>query len=393
MITVVGGVYQERCVTPDWRQLFGSGGRAATALASFGGVRLHTYVGAPDLRALRALGAAVGFELVPTEISESIGFFYLHPLSVPVITPQAIRQREALSVEGETILRFGMLEGDALVRGQRVIYDPQSAHGPRSFGANGSQAESLAIVLNRHELELLTGKPNLEPAARDLLTSEGADVVVVKSGSRGATVVESDGSVHRVPAFHAEVVFSIGSGDIFAAAFAAYWGLERLRATEAAELASRATARYCESRSAVVPPSSDVRSWTMVPASFREGRVYLAGPFFSMGERWLVEEARAALISSGLQVFSPLHDVGPGPAKEVAPKDLAELSRCDRLLALGDGADTGTVFEVGYARSRDMPVVFFTTTLPEESLKMIVGSDCLVVDDFCTAIYRTGWLA
>lgn len=392
MITVVGGAYQERCVTPDWHQFYGSGGRAAAALAPFGDVRLHSYVSARDLRALRTLGTAVGFELVPTETSESIGFFYFHPLSVPVITPQAVPRQEALSVTGETVLRFGMLEGDAIVRGQRVIYDPQSAHEPQAFRANGSQAESLAIVLNRHELELLTGKRDLESAALDLLASERADVVVVKGGGRGAVVVEHGGAVHRVPAFRAEVVFSIGSGDIFAAAFAAYWGVERLKAPEAAELASRVTARYCESRSAVVPPSSEVRSWTMAPASFRDGRVYLAGPFFSMGERWLVEEARAALISSGLEVFSPLHDVGPGPAQEVAPKDLAELSCCDRMLALGDGADTGTIFEVGYARARDMPVVFFATTLPEESLKMVVGSDCIVVDDFCTAIYRTGWL-
>lgn len=393
MIAVVGGVYQERCVAPSWNQLFGSGGRAAVALASSSEVTLHAYVGAGDIRALDALAGAIGFERAITETSATPGFFYQHPLSVPIITPQAIRQHEPLVVEGDTILRFGMLEGDAVVRGRRVVYDPQSPHAPQSFRANGSDAEALAIVLNRQEVELLTGKADVQAAAVDLLSRERADVVVVKSGSRGAVVAAADGSVIRVPAFRTEFVFGIGSGDVFAAAFAAYWGAENLAAGDAAELSSRVTARYCESRSAVVPPSSEVRTWSMASASFREGKVYLAAPFFSMGERWLVEEARAALISAGLQVFSPLHDVGPGPAEDVAPKDLAGLADCDRMLALGDGADTGTIFEVGYARARDMPVVFFATTLREEALKMIAGSECIVVDDFCTAIYRTGWLS
>lgn len=392
MIAVAGGVYQERCIAPDWHQLYGSGGRAAAALTSFGSVELHTYIGSPDARSLFALAAAVGFKVLPSETSETVGFFYFHPLSVPVINPTRVPSAAPLVVDGETILRFGMLEGDAVVHGRRVVYDPQSAHAPQPFGANGSRADSLAIVLNRQELALLTGDPNLESAAAELLRRERADVVVVKSGSRGAVVAQADGSVTRVPAFQADFVFSIGSGDIFAAAFTAYWGVDGLSALAAAELASRVVARYCESRSASVPPAAEAREWAMAPAIFRPGKVYLAGPFFSMGERWLVEEARAALLSAGLEVFSPLHDVGTGPAEEVAPRDLAGLADCDRMLALADGADTGTVFEIGYARARGVPVVVFATTLSTEGLKMIVGSECIVIDDFCTAIYRTGWL-
>ena len=393
MIAVVGGVYHERCITPDWHQLYGSGGRAAAALSGFTQVKLHSYLGGVDLRSLRALAAATGFEFATTEIPETVGFLYFHPLSVPFISPTTIRSGPDLAVEAETVLRFGMLEGDAVVRGSRVVYDPQSANAPKSFRANGSTADSLAIVLNRRELELLVGDPNPETAAAALLIAERADTVVVKSGSRGALVVQADGLITQVPAYQTDFVFSIGSGDIFAAAFAAYWGLDGLSATVAADLSSRVVARYCESRSAAIPSAEEAKAWPIAPATFRTGRVYLAGPFFSMGERWLVEEARAALLGFGLEVFSPLHDVGTGPAEDVAPKDLAGLDLCDRMLALADGADTGTIFEIGYARAKGIPVIVFATTLSTEALKMIAGSDCVIVDDFCTAIYRTGWLA
>ncbi len=391
MIRVVGGVYAERCLVPSWNQLFGSGGRAAAALAELDAVTLHTYIAPAEERALRTLASAIRFELSLSDARETIGFFYFHPLSVPVITPARVSPRPPLTVEGDTILRFGMLEGDAVVRGRRVVYDPQSAHAPQGFRANGSTADALAVVLNRQELQLLTGSDDPEAAAA-LLEREGADVVVVKSGMRGALVVLPGGSSHRIPAFQTTSVFGIGSGDVFAAAFTAYWGAGALEPVAAATLASRAAARYCETRSAAVPPPEELASLQLAEATVRPGRVYLAAPFFSMGERWLVEEARAALLNAGLEVFSPLHDVGTGPAEDVAPRDLAGLDGCDRMLALADGVDPGTIFEIGYARARGISVVVFSTTAREEPLKMIVGSGCLVVDDFCTAIYRTSWL-
>lgn len=42
-----------------------------------------------------------------------------------------------------------------------------------------------------------------------------------------------------------------------------------------------------------------------------------------MGERWILNEAKAALESIGMQVFSPLHDVGIGEADKVVPADTA----------------------------------------------------------------------
>jgi len=54
---------------------------------------------------------------------------------------------------------------------------------------------------------------------------------------------------------------------------------------------------------------------------------------------------------NGLRVFSPYHDVGIGIGKDVAPKDIEALKRSRAVLAIIDGVDTGTIFEVGYARA------------------------------------------
>jgi len=162
---------------------------------------------------------------------------------------------------------------------------------------------------------------------------------------------------------------------------------------EAADLASRATALYCASMLAVVPSRAELRKRDLVPVIPKRGggRVYLAGPFFTIAQRWLVEEARASLLNMGLEVFSPLHDVGSGPAEKVGPADLQGLKSCDRMLALVDGIDAGTMLEVGYARNLRMRVVALSEGLSKDQLKMIEGSGCEVVEDFATAVYRTAW--
>ena len=44
-----------------------------------------------------------------------------------------------------------------------------------------------------------------------------------------------------------------------------------------------------------------------------------------------------------MDVFSPVHDVGPGPASEVAPVDIEQLRECDVVFAILDGLDSGTL--------------------------------------------------
>ena len=91
-------------------------------------------------------------------------------------------------------------------------------------------------------------------------------------------------------------------------------------------------------------------------------------------------------------VFSPLHDVGSGPLGHlVAPQDLAGLDGSGAVLAILNGADVGTVFEVGYAMARRMPVVALAQNMRAEDLKMVEGSGGLVVEDLVSAIYHVVW--
>ncbi len=66
--------------------------------------------------------------------------------------------------------------------------------------------------------------------------------------------------------------------------------------------------------------------------------VSLAGPFFTVAERWLVDACRSFLLQAGAEVFSPFHEIGVG-GPEVAKQDLDGLRKADVVLALLDGWD------------------------------------------------------
>ncbi|WP_221623397.1 nucleoside 2-deoxyribosyltransferase [Burkholderia ubonensis] len=69
------------------------------------------------------------------------------------------------------------------------------------------------------------------------------------------------------------------------------------------------------------------------------------------------------------------------------------MNSCDRVLAILDGLDAGTVFEVGYARAKGIPIYALAQAVNEEDLKMVVGSDCNMFFDFVTALHHTAWKA
>jgi nucleoside 2-deoxyribosyltransferase len=134
-----------------------------------------------------------------------------------------------------------------------------------------------------------------------------------------------------------------------------------------------------------------LKSSNRQPATVRSTMVYLAGPFFSMGQRWVIDEALHALQDFRVPVFSPVHEVGPGPAEIVGPADLKGLAGCDSVLAIVDGLDAGTIFEIGYARAQGKPVYALAQTVASEDLKMLQGSGCRVFDDFVTAVHHAVW--
>lgn len=394
MISVAGGVYTERCLEPFWDDVYGSAGRAAALISgAVSDVKLYTYRARGLADGLANLAAVYRLDVRGPEIpGHGVAFEYLHSLSDPRIVPRRdlIEERDPFEVEDDVVLSFGMMEGSARVTARRAVYDPQSAFKPQPFHRNGSSARQLALVLNRLEGGRLTGKTEPDEIIDALVDGHGAEIVILKQGGKGA-IVATRTSRSTVPAYRSESVWKIGSGDVFSAAFTLHWAIHDKSPEEAADLASRSVSHYVSTRSLPLPPEAELRRGVDRPIVPGRGRIYIAGPFFNLGELWMIEEIRSQLLHMGVDVFSPLHDVGRGPAHKVAKADLAGLDGCDVVLAVLNGGDAGTIFEVGYAVARGKPVIALAQNIRPEDMKMTIGSGCQVADDLVSAIYRAVW--
>jgi hypothetical protein len=249
---VVGGVYQEFCRYPHWDRIFGSGLRAAVALSGLNSsVELHGYLAnglADDVSAtLDSFGIAN--RLRPS--STTITFNWLHPFEKEGWTPDPAPQEPPITVEGDAVLRFGLLEGDANVTARRAVYDPQSPR-PLSFNMGGSSARELVIVANEDDVLALAdideddrrrlGAGAIRGAAAVLHEAdESLRAILVKDGLGGLQLFLGEESV-SVPTYAAESYFRIGAGDIIAAGFAHAWAVQNRSIHDAADYAARCVA-------------------------------------------------------------------------------------------------------------------------------------------------------
>ena len=255
------------------------------------------------------------------------------------------------------------------------------------------RAKRLAFIANTHEIARLTHKSGLE-AAQEVLAREKAEVVVVKRGMNGALVVDHNGEQSTVAAYTTKRVFTVGSGDIFAAAFALAWGIEGNSPDAAADYASRAAAKYVETSVLPMQSPSDAAAENRGPAEVnrqRVQRVYLAGPFRDIGQRAMVNDARQILRDLGMTVFSPVHDIGHGPAHRVVKQDLNALQKADVVVAILNGNSPGTVFEVGYAAALGKPVFCIAQNVSENDIKLPRGTNCTIHEDFVTGLHEVAW--
>lgn len=396
-LEVVGGTYREICRFPEHRTILGSGGRAAAALSTVNPhVTLHTYVPTDVRSDVSVQFSTFDFHVRYYNTESLVAFRYLHGLSAPTPEPSLnlLAPTQPIAVRGRNVLRYGMVEGEAVVHADWAVYDPQAPLAAKRFTENGSTAKHLAYVVNQSEARLLTGLGDPQEQIAWLHEREGAEVVVLKQGPYGAVV--SDCFAHaRVPCFKTEHVGPIGSGDVFSAFFANSWACEGKPAQQAAMDASLATAYYCESSSLPVPTSALSASRTpLTPrGQAHKPRLYLAGPFFTLAQRWLIDDLFETLQGMGVGVFSPVHHVGEGKPDVVAPADLAGIDQSQVLLAVLDGLDAGTLVEVGYAIAKGIPVVGFTQTEKADDLTMLLGTGCAVERDLVTAVYRAIWTA
>ena len=397
-LSIVGGTYYEVCTDLDSEELYGSALRAAAALSGKQiDLKLFSCLDQESLLTAQSLCETFGIAPHYHHINETIVFKYYHPLSQPQIIgiSENLTKAQIPPVHDETILYYGMIEASASVHGKYVIYDPQNHI---AFTDTGSTADHLALILNRNEACLLSRKSHSTPLkelGQVLLTSQKAEVVVIKNGSKGAAVI-SHNSYQDIPIFETSYVWPIGSGDIFSAVFAWKWAIEKLSPYDASMLASIYTATYCQTK--LLPLPKEPISLTAIVNHGKNKKIYLAGPFFSMSQRWLINEIREILLDFGNIVFSPLHDIGFAEksnlqevSKEIASQDLNALQHSDVVLAIVDDKDPGTLFEIGFAKANGKKVIVYSENLTEEDLLMFRGTGCIIEKDFSTAIYMASW--
>jgi hypothetical protein len=362
---IVGGLYRELCESPRWDQWFGSGARAAATVATFSGEhRLHTYRRPEDVEATTRL-TEVGVEVVARGSQSTVVFSYLHPLSRPAVAAAGTSTEPAIQVAGDAVLRFGMIEGSAQVSGRRVVFDPQTSNW-ESFCENGSDAETLALVLNEAEIVSKSGELYDDRVAQRVARTECARVLVVKRGAEGADVYEDGDRRAHIPSYMTDNVFKIGSGDVFSAVFAYLWAEKGLSAALAADQASKAVAQYVSTRRLPLPAQ---QFWSNLgPSSSSRGRrIALFGSTHTLQGRWLLLEAEWCLGEMGLNVV-------PGS------------SDFDAALVLADspGLNRNLICDLAGGR----PLVWFSEVadLPPNDLRQVRQ-----VSDFCSCIYWAAW--
>ena len=378
---VAGGYYRELCERPFWNAVLGSGGRAVTSLAGLTPhLELHTYCQRERLPSLEAIeDHGVSLHVCPSR--DDITFAYLHPLSVPGIAPKTstINREDPILCRGEVILRFGFLEGHAIVHGDRVVYDPQSNLAGTPFSTNGSSAKCLAVVLNEHELKASMPGDTLSDSIHALLVREHADVAVIKCGPNGVAVLEKGRRLREVPAFRTPRVFKIGSGDVFSAAFAHYWGVEERPVVEAAELASRSTAAYCSSQCLPIPAEEFLPAFPPATAD-KEKDVCIIGSTDTLANHWLIEEANWCINQLGQS--TRILDAAANGIEDVPRRSSAIFLLADTL------QDHGTRW-IELATARGLSVV----VLREREIldKTWEFGGAKTTNDFTTALYWAVW--
>lgn len=377
---VVGGLYKELCIVPQWSATFGSGGRAAAVISSFTeNVTLHTYAEDLSNEGLIFL-TQLGIEVITSLRPSKIVFAYFHPLSQPYIQPNTneIKQLKPINVSGEAVLRFGFIEGDSIVTANRAVYDPQTWRNVKSFSANGSVAEELAIVLNELELKSATKIDDVDAAAAHLLEHQGASIIVAKGGIRGATVFERGANPIHIPCYRSSRIFKIGTGDIFSAMFSYYWAEKKLPVSHAADLASRSVAIYCNNYGQL--PFKNTAQPHQVAWNFSApGVVQLEGAVHTIGQRYTMEEARFALRELGVEVLCP------------ALGDYSELLPTATLI-LADGLEPTLKNFVEDALKWGKPIVILCEGLSiKDTLKN--NEHITFVEDFSSSLYLVAWAA
>ena len=393
--TVVGGLYRE--ISPKFDLFLGSGGRASLFLATQN-IDITFVTCASDQAcksfqsSKKGLTSGNGNIIIDNEeVSSDISFKYSSYLFDPLIFG-SIEEEKSKQIDLDNCLYFGMLGANIEVKAtNKVVYDPQNTSKPKKFSETGSIAGELAVVLNEHEAKAMVGNHEIMELLRKVQQYNNADIVVLKRGPYGALVLTND-KITNIPVFLSKKFCKIGSGDIFSACFAYCWIFESLNPIEAALKASKAVSAYVETQRFESLPIILNRNFTELDSQKIAKKIYLAGPFFSISELWLVEKLKAIFELYDIKVFSPYHDVGiSNNHLEIAQADLDGLQQADNIFAIANNFDPGTVFEIGYARALNKNVFMLLDYSAKKDLAMFDGTGCIISNDIDYLIYKAIW--
>ncbi len=370
---IVGGFYREMSLVPEIDQMFGSGGRAAAILSEItSDVILHTYT--DNDSDIAEFEKKYAIKVKKYRRDDPISFSYFHPLSTPHISKSENFQ-PSIKVSGEVVLRFGLIEGDAVVDANRVVFDPQTWKQKAIYSINGSKANNLVIVLNELELAHSTSANNLIAQAQELLELNKAEAIVVKRGVKGCFVLEKNGNNFSIPSYLSNKVTKIGTGDVFSAIFAFYWGVKKERPSLAAELASKNVACFCESGGVDLDYQKIDK---LIPINFESFQpVTIFADQTGLGKRYILEEAKYLLLQFGITA-----------QVEDSLDNLANYK--NPILILGETFRNLIAIENQLKKNKSK-IVVFDTSCDDWFTGYSTPENVTLVQDFTSAIYQIAW--
>lgn len=402
-MTVFGGYYHEKCIFPNWDEHYGSAGRAAAVLRNFDiDIDLKTFVSNNNLKYLRYFANVYKINLEEIISSFDIEFEYLHSLSVPKITSNKSfyeNKIKSVNIEAENVLCYGTLEAKApIILAKKVVFDVQSSLLEDVYHPD-NKISSVCFVLNYEESVSLSSEKELDKIKFYFFQNfQNLEILIIKDGPFGGIAFSKEVSLN-IPIYKNNKIFKIGTGDIFSAIFSYLWiyKFEHFNLEEIINISSFSTA-YLSKNSGLYEcdilseyNNNDMEK-IFVDKNNLKNKVYLAGPFFTVSERWQIENIKQYLEKFRFDVFSPVHKVGfSNDKKHIATEDLKGLDESDTVFAILNGFDPGTIFEIGYAIAKKKKVIIYVENYSGEYLTMFEGTGCVICQDITSSIYNLVW--
>lgn len=106
---------------------------------------------------------------------------------------------------------------------------------------------------------------------------------------------------------------------------------------------------------------------------------YLASPFFNEVQRDRMEGILSILRTAGYKVYAPIEaglvaaTASDSFISEVFRSNVEAIKNCNKVFAITDGKDMGTIWEAGYAYGIGKPVIYFAETLGDNPFNIMLS--------------------